>query len=196
MRNALRFAYVLTLSLAAGGRGLAMASSTRVEPGQIAHVVLYGDGQHTAVNQNFAAPLAVSLIGADDQEVLGIVVHIAIESGSARIKLFDHGEVAADGQSATATSNSSESLVAVVTAGAMPGPVVISVAIIGDASQPAQPTDVVGSFTLHVDSPGWPAGRMPDTGRGIVVVVVTASALLALGAMCLQFRNAHITKSF
>ena len=147
----------------------------------VAEMTLFNDGQHIAVDQNFPDPVGVFLADTNEQGVPDLVVSLTIESGSATILVVTHGEVAADGQSATATTDFTGSVVAGFRAGSSPGPVVVSVRAAQQPGQQPSLPDVVKQFTLFVEPAGFVPGVIPNTGGDTTAMVVVGAVSVTLG---------------
>ena len=147
----------------------------------VAEMTLFNDGQHIAVDQNFPDPVGVFLADTNEQGVPDLVVSLTIESGSATILVVTHGEVAADGQSAIATTDFTGSVVAGFRAGSSPGPVVVSVRAAQQPGQQPSLPDVVKQFTLFVEPAGFVPGVIPNTGRDTTAMIVVGAVSVTLG---------------
>jgi LPXTG-motif cell wall-anchored protein len=147
----------------------------------VAEMTLFNDGQHVAVDQNFPDPVGVFLADTNEQGVPDLVVSLTIESGTATILVITHGEVAADGQSAIATTDFTGSVVAGFRAGSSPGPVVVSVRAAQQPGQQPSLPDVVKQFTLFVEPAGFVSRVIPNTGRDTSIMVVVGAACVTVG---------------
>lgn len=147
----------------------------------VAEMTLFNDGQHLAVDQNFPDPVGVFLADTNEQGVPDLVVSLIIESGSATILVVTHGEVAAGGQSAVATTDFTGSVVAGFRAGSSPGPVVVSVRAAQQPGQQPSLPDVVKQFTLFVEPTGFVPGVIPHTGGDSTALLVVGAVSVSLG---------------
>ncbi len=147
----------------------------------VAEMTLFNDGQHLAVDQNFPDPVGVFLADTNEQGVPDLVVSLIIESGSATILVVTHGEVAAGGQSAVATTDFTGSVVAGFRAGSSPGPVVVSVRAAQQPGQQPSLPDVVKRFTLFVEPTGFVPGVIPHTGGDSTALLVVGAVSVSLG---------------
>jgi LPXTG-motif cell wall-anchored protein len=154
----------------------------------VAEMTLFNDGQHIAVDQNFPDPVGVFLADTNEQGVPDLVVSLTIESGSATILVVTHGEVAADGQSAIATTDFTGSVVAGFRAGSSPGPVVVSVRAAQQPGQQPSLPDVVKQFTLFVEPAGF-VPVIPKTGGDATAMMVVGAVSVTLGLGLLTIRR-------
>jgi hypothetical protein len=139
-------------------------------------ILIYNDGQHTPASMNFINPLGATVIDADDLPIPGVVVTMAIESGSAILRQLSRVPASPDGQAASAMTDRNGAVVAVVAAGADPGPVVLSVRV----TEP-DGVDIVRYFHLIVDPPGSPPPAMPETGAGTRALEIAAFSFILVG---------------
>ena len=156
----------------------ALSAVGQAAPATTDMILLFNDGQHVEVNRNFESPLGVTVVDAADQPVAGVQVVLQVESGSATFLYIRDGAIT-DGTTASAVTDVNGSILAIATAGAQPGPVVISVTATADPSTSPQFGGASASFSLLVDPPSFPEGTMPETGT----TSTTSISLLALASL-------------
>lgn len=139
-------------------------------------ILLFNDGQHTPASMNFINPLGATVIDADGSPIPDVVVSMAVESGSAILRQLSRVPASPGGQAASATTDRNGAVVAVVAAGADPGPVVLSVRV-----SDSDGVGIVRYFNLIVDPPGSPPSVMPRTGAGTRTVEVAAVWSIVVG---------------
>jgi LPXTG-motif cell wall-anchored protein len=156
-------------------------------------MILYSDSQHTTVTQNFPEPLAVNILDAAGQPVAGVVITMNVEAGDATFRYIAHGTVSPDGRTATTWTDAFGTTVAIITAGAMVGPVVVSVVASPDPQLSPTFTPITRSMTLTVDPPELPVGPIPDTGGTNPWIAAVAGSMLAMGFLLLGLRRRPTT---
>ena len=132
-------------------------------------ILLFNDGQHTPVSMNFINPLGATVIDADGLPVPDVVVSMVVESGSAILRQLSRVPASPDGQAALATTDRNGAVVAVIAAGADPGPVVLAVRVAHSDG-----AEIVAYFHLIVDPAGSPPAVTPETGADTRTLAVVA----------------------
>lgn len=153
-------------------------------------MILYSDNQRTTAMQNFPEPLALNILDGGGRPVPNVIITMTVESGTATFLYIAHGTVSGDGRVASTSTDVNGTAIAILTAGAMVGQVVLSVVASPDPQLSATFVPITKSMTMMIDPPGLPLGRMPDTGGGTTPWLSgVAATLLAAGMGLLGLRR-------